>query len=464
MHTPTPSNILCDVVDARPVSRLQSELLALCVLVAVLDGFDTQIVGFLVTAMASTLNVTPQALAPVFAAGLFGLMLGALLLAPMADRLGRKKILVLSILLFGTFALLTAFVNSVPQLLVVRFLTGIGLGGAIPNLVALISEYSPRRYARSAVTLLFCGMPLGAMLAGLTVDQLLATWGWENLFLIGGALPLLVAGVVARRLPESVEFLSRKPGSRPALSAIIKRLAPDLAELPANLGGPRQQATASTSLSRLFTAGMWRRTLLLWLPYAMNLLILYFIMSWIPTLLVAAHAPLSMGIRAIILFSLGGVIGSVIQGWLMNRWGSVNVLTLEFMGYLAVVLALSQLPVSLYSLFPAMLALGILVQGAQAGLNALAAELYPQEIRSTGIGWALGVGRVGSITGPVCGGLMLAAGWVLTEILIAALIPGAIALTAITLLRLDPASKQPPTRSQSERALMRSKTCPPGIE
>ncbi|NAS97679.1 MFS transporter [Pseudomonas syringae pv. actinidifoliorum] len=449
MHTPAPTNLLCDVVDNRPVSRLLYEVIALCVLVALLDGFDTQIIGFLVTAISSTLGVTPQALAPVFAVGLFGLMLGALLLAPMADRLGRKKILVVSILLFGTFAALTALATSVPQLLVVRFLTGIGLGGAIPNLVALISEYSPRRYSRSAVTLLFCGMPLGAMLAGLTVDQLLHILGWQNLFLIGGALPLLVAGAVVWRLPESVEFLSRKPGNRDAVKAIIQRLAPELTELPASIARARPGVAASTSLSRLFTGGMWRRTLLLWLPYAMNLLILYFIMSWIPTVLVAAHAPLSLGIRAIILFSLGGVIGSVIQGAMMNRWGAANVLTTEFAGYLAIVLALSQLPVSLYSLFPAMLMLGVLVQGAQAGLNALAAELYPQEIRSTGVGWALGVGRVGSIAGPLFGGLMLAAGWVLTEILSAALIPGFIALAAMTLLRFEPSSKDHPAISSS---------------
>lgn len=449
MHTPIPNNLLCDVVDNRPVGRLQYEVIALCVLVAVLDGFDTQIIGFLVTAISSTLGVTPQALAPVFAVGLFGLMLGALLLAPMADRLGRKKILVVSILLFGTFAALTALATSVPQLLVLRFLTGIGLGGAIPNLVALISEYSPRRYSRSAVTLLFCGMPLGAMLAGLTVDQLLHTLGWQNLFLIGGALPLLVAGAVVWRLPESVEFLSRKPSNRDAVRAIIQRLAPGLTELPASITRARAEVAASTSLGRLFTGGMWRRTLLLWLPYAMNLLILYFIMSWIPTVLVAAHAPLSLGIRAIILFSLGGVIGSVIQGAMMNRWGAANVLTTEFAGYLAIVLALSQLPVSLYSLFPAMLMLGVLVQGAQAGLNALAAELYPQEIRSTGVGWALGVGRVGSIAGPLCGGLMLAAGWVLTDILSAALIPGFIALAAMTLLRLEPSSKAQPATSSS---------------
>lgn len=443
MHEPTTSNALADVIDGRPVSRLQIEVLVLCVLVAVLDGFDTQIVGFLVTAMSATLNVAPQAFAPVFAAGLFGLMLGALLLAPAADRLGRKKILVVSILLFGCFALLTAFVTSIEQLFVVRLITGIGLGSAIPNLVALTAEYSPRRYARSAVTLLFCGMPLGAMIAGLSVDQWLPTTGWQNLFLIGGALPLAVAGAVAWRLPESVEFLSRNARNTEELTSIIKRLAPDLHTLPSGLDSGRSVRKSNTSISRLFTSGVWRRTLLLWLPYAMNLLILYFIMSWIPTVLVASHAPLSTGIRAIILFSLGGVIGSVVQGWMMNRWGSINVLTSEFAGYVAIVLLLNLLPITLYSFLPAMLVLGILVQGAQAGLNALAAELYPQEIRSTGVGWALGVGRIGSICGPLCGGFMLAAGWALTDILGAALIPGLIALLAISLLRLDPSSKRP---------------------
>ncbi|MCF5722814.1 MFS transporter [Pseudomonas syringae] len=430
MQPASRSNVLGDVIDDRPMSRMQLEVIALCVLVAILDGFDTQIIGFLVSPIASSLGIAPSAFGPVFAAGLFGLMLGALGLAPLADKIGRKKVLLASILTFATCALLTAFVQDFEQLLVVRLLTGFGLGGAIPNLVALASEYSPRRYSRISVTLLFCGMPLGAMIAGTTTDQLLAVWGWRNLFLIGGVLPLVAAVAVLFRLPESVEFLTRNLRNRSKVERIIARLAPELTQLPTSLLTPRSQAMVKIPLSRLFADGMWRRTLLLWLPYSMNLLILYFIMSWVPTVLVAAHVPLNMGIKAIVLFSLGGVFGSILQGWLMNRLGAIRILMAEFSGYLLLVLLLSQMPISMAPFLTVMFALGILVQGAQAGLNALPAEIYPQEIRSTGVGWALGIGRIGSILGPVFGGLMLALCWTLQEMLTAALLPGLIALGA----------------------------------
>ena len=436
MHTESSSNILGAVIDQRPMSRMQLEVVALCTLVAVLDGFDTQIIGFLVSPIAGSQGVLPSAFGPVFAAGLLGLMLGALGLAPLADKVGRKKVLLGSILTFGVFSLLTAYVQSFEQLVMARLLTGLGLGGAIPNLVALASEYSPRRCSRISVTLLFCGMPLGAMIAGTTADQLLDAWGWRNLFLIGGALPLAVALLVLLRLPESMEFLTRKPANRAQVQGIIARLAPDLTQLPASLLNRRLSTLARIPMSRLFVAGMRRRTLLLWLPYSMNLLILYFIMSWVPTVLVAAHEPLSMGIQAIILFSLGGVLGSLAQGWLMNRLGAVWAQIGEFCGYLALVLLLSQMPVSMLSFLGVMFVLGVLVQGAQAGLNALAAEIYAQEIRSTGVGWALGVGRIGSILGPLLGGLMLAGGWSLQQMFIAALLPGLIALGATLVIAL----------------------------
>lgn len=442
MHTETNSNLLGEVIDHRPMSPMQLEVVALCTLVAVLDGFDTQIIGFLVSPIAGSLGASPAAFGSVFAAGLFGLMLGALGLAPLADKIGRKKVLLASILTFGVFSLLTAYVQSFEQLVIARLLTGLGLGGAIPNLVALASEYSPRRYARISVTLLFCGMPLGAMIAGTTADQLLEAWGWRNLFLIGGALPLVVALVVLLRLPESMEFLTRNPRNRAQIEGIVQRLAPGLARLPASLLARRLPTQARIPMSRLFVDGMWRRTLLLWLPYSMNLLILYFIMSWVPTVLVAANEPLSMGIQAIILFSLGGVLGSLAQGWVMNRLGAVRVLIAEFCGYLSLVLLLSQMPITLLSFLSVMLALGVLVQGAQAGLNALAAEIYAQEIRSTGVGWALGVGRIGSILGPVLGGLMLARDWSLQQMFIAALLPGLIALSATLVIRFAQVREQ----------------------
>lgn len=431
MHESNTTSVLGGVIDNRQIVAKQYEVLALCLLVAVLDGFDTQVVGFLVKPMADSLAIAPSAFGPVFAAVLFGLMVGALALAPLADCIGRKKVLIASVLTFGLFALLTAFVERYDELLLVRFLTGLGLGGAIPNLVALASEYMPRRASRSAVTLVFCGMPLGAMLAGLTTQQVLSLWSWHAIFIIGGVLPIFVALVIAIRLHESMEYLTRSPQRRSQLVRVLKGLFPAASTAAVTRLDTSPVKAERIPVSLLFSDGMWRRTLLMWLPYAMNLLILYSIMSWIPTVLATANAPLSFGILAITLFSLGGVIGSVVQGHAMNRFGTYQVLLGEFLCYMALVLSLSLLPVVLERFLLVMFILGISVQGAQAGLNAVAAEIYPQSIRSTGIGWALGIGRIGSIAGPLFGGLMLGLGWSLQQIFMAALLPGALAMGAV---------------------------------
>lgn len=339
------------------------------------------------------------------------------------------------------------------ELLLVRFLSGLGLGGAIPNLVALTSEYMPRRFSRSAVTLVFCGMPLGAMLAGLTAQQVLLFWDWRALFIIGGLLPIAVALIVGIRLPESLEYLARSPRNHSMLEHIVRRLFIGVGPLPEATFTTQRDKAERIPVKRLFSDGMWRRTILLWLPYAMNLLVLYSIMSWIPTVLASANAPLATGILAIILFSLGGVIGSVCQGQIMNRYGAAQVLFTEFCCYLALVLALSALPVALNIFLTVMFVLGIIVQGAQAGLNAVAAEIYPPSIRSTGVGWALGVGRIGSILGPVFGGLMPGLGWSLQQIFIAATVPGIVALGATLIILLGQVREAAPTNARRNPSL-----------
>jgi len=447
MHDTPAVSTLASVIDNREIGARQYEVLGLCLLVAVLDGFDTQLMGFLVKPMADSLAVPPSSFGPVFAAALFGLMVGAMALAPLADLIGRKRVLVLSVVTFGAFALLTAFVERYDDLVRVRFMTGLGLGGAIPNLVALAAEYMPRRSARTAVTLVFCGMPLGAVAAGLATQWLLGYWSWQVLFLVGGLLPLLTVVLIAVRLPESIEFLSRSPRRRPERDRVLGGLFPAVDPAGTEPSDTLPALQRRMPVGRLFQQGLWRRTLLLWLPYAMNLLILYSIMSWIPTVLATVAAPLSAGVLAIILFSLGGVLGSVLQGHAMNRYGAYPVLLGEFASYLVLVLLLSLLPVELDRFLPLMFALGVIVQGAQAGLNAVAVEIYPPAIRSTGVGWALGIGRIGSILGPLAGGLMLSHGWSPQQIFSAALVPGTLALSALlALLRAPPATPSNPAR------------------
>lgn len=449
MHDSPALSGLASVIDNREIGTRQYEVLGLCLLVAVLDGFDTQLMGFVVKPMADSLAVAPSSFGPVFAAALFGLMVGALALAPLADLVGRKRVLISSVVIFGAFALLTAFVERYDDLVRVRFMTGLGLGGAIPNLVALAAEYMPRRSARSAVTLIFCGMPLGAVAAGLATQWLLGHWNWQALFVMGGVLPLLTVGLIALRLPESIEFLTRSPQRQAERNRVLATLFPAVDPTGTNRPQVQPAPPRRMPVGQLFRQGLWRSTLLLWLPYAMNLLILYSIMSWIPTVLATVAAPLSAGVLAIVLFSLGGVVGSLLQGHAMNRYGAYPVLLAEFAAYLVLVLLMSVLPVELGRFLPMMFGLGILVQGAQAGLNAVAVEIYPPAVRSTGVGWALGIGRIGSILGPIAGGLMLGQGWSLQQIFLAALVPGALALGAVLALLLAPTAIRPPRAAES---------------
>ncbi|MFL9875850.1 MFS transporter [Paraburkholderia megapolitana] len=402
----------------------------LCISVAVLDGFDTQAIGFLAPAIARSLALPLPAFGSVFTAGLAGLMIGAITLGPLADRFGRKKMLVLATLAFGVFAFTTAFAHTLPQLLVMRFLTGLGLGGAMPNVVALASEFSPRRLARVCVTVLFCGMPAGAVVGGLVSAALLPRYGWHSVFYVGGALPVAVALAVAIWMPESVRYLTTLSSGRARARKIMFRIAPELAQRDIEfISGEIRHG--GVPLRHLFTEGRAARTILLWIPYFMNLLVLYFVISWLPAVMIRTGSSITVGIQAITAFSMGGVVGSLIQGRLMDRFGLIPVLFLEFLFYIGFVVVLATQPLGVAGILVATGLAGIAVQGAQAGLNSLAAEIYPTSMRGTGVGCALAVGRIGSILGPIAGSLMLAFNWNAQQIFLTGVIPGAIAAAAI---------------------------------
>lgn len=426
---------LSDVIDERSMSTLQITTVGLCMLVAVLDGFDTQTIGFLAPAISKTLGIALAQFGSVFTSGLVGLMIGAVTLGSFADRFGRKKMLVLSTFAFGACAFLTAFAHTLPQLLAIRFLTGIGLGGAMPNVVSLASEFSPRRHARVCVTLLFCGMPAGAVLGGIVSAALLSRYGWHAVFYIGGILPIAVALAVLAWMPESVKYLiAKRNGGNGDLRVrrTMLRIAPDLAAHNV-VFVDQERKYLGIPVRHLFTEGRASKTILLWIPYFMNLLVLYFVISWLPAVLVLSGHPVSMGIEAITAFSVGGIAGSLAQGRLMNRFGVAPVLLGEFAVFVALVVVLALLPLGNTLIIAATLGAGAAVQGAQAGLNSLAAEIYPTSMRATGVGWALGVGRIGSILGPAAGSLMLAYHWNAQHIFLAGVVPGCIAGLAIVL-------------------------------
>jgi len=424
-----------EVIDRRAISPFQYAVFILCGLVLVLDGFATQSIGFLAPSIADSIHVPVRTFGPAFASALIGLMVSSLCAGPIADRLGRKWPIVVSTVTFATFTIATAQASSLEQLVVIRFLTGLGLGGALPNAVALASEYAPTRVRRILVTVISCGMPLGALLGGLISAAMIPVWGWQSVFYAGGILPLLLALVLIRKLPESILFLGIRSATAVKAVAILSRIAPELGSDAIDYSSGRRAGLGRAPILALFLEGRAVGTILLWVPFFMNLLTIYFVVSWLPALLRQAAAPITTGIVAISLFSLGGIAGSLVQGKLMTRWGDYRILQAEFIVTVGLMAGLAY--AATWGAIMAMgLLLGCFIQGAQAGLNALSVRYYPTAMRATGVGWALGVGRLGSIVGPVLGGLLLAREWSPREILLAGGMPAVVAAIALLMSQL----------------------------
>ena len=272
----------------------------------------------------------------------------------------------------------------------------------MPNVVALTSEYTPKRLQPIFVSGLFAGMPLGALVASLLSAKMLPIWGWRSVFYVGGFLPLVIALLLIKLLPESVRFLAATGADPRKVARIMKRISPDLEGVEIRVPPPGPESKG-IPVKHLFTEGRASGTILLWIPFFMNLLLLYFFVNWLPGLLTTAGLPISAGVTAAGIFSLGGMTGSLIQGKLMKAFGAFATIFGEFS--LSVLLMLAMAYASSFALMmTATLVLGITIQGGQAGLNALSASYYPTAVRSTGVGWALGVGRVGSIVGPMLAG------------------------------------------------------------
>jgi AAHS family 4-hydroxybenzoate transporter-like MFS transporter len=410
---------VAEFIDQQPVGRFQIGLLLTCAAVLFLDGFDTQAIGYVAPVVAREWGLTKGALGPVFSAGLFGLMLGALLFGPLADRIGRKKIIVFSTLAFGIGSLVTAFVQDAHMLLAVRFLTGLGLGGAMPNAVAMTSEFSPRRRRATMVMIMFCGFSVGAALGGLIAAALIPHFGWRSVFIVGGAAPLLLAPILALRLPESVRFLALTGHAHARVADLLNLINPKAAFSPANRFVVHEPELTGLPVLHLFRAGRTLVTLLLWVVFFMSLLDLYFLSNWLPTVLNDLGASVSEAAAIGSMLQVGGVVGTFALGSIIDRF-SFRALALVYFVAVFAVGAIGQLGHSTVFVTMAIFAAGFCIVGGQIAANALAATYYPTSVRATGVGWALGIGRVGSIVGPLVGGALLTLKWSAASVFMAA--------------------------------------------
>jgi AAHS family 4-hydroxybenzoate transporter-like MFS transporter len=388
------------LLDAGRGSSYQRRLVALTALTIVFDGIDNQLMGVAIPTIMREWDVPRSAFAPVISLGYLGMMAGGAIAGLVGDRVGRRTALLGSLFVFGVMTMAVAAVESIAALGLLRFLTGLGLGGAIPNAAALSGEYVPLRQRPLAVTVTIVCVPLGATLAGLAAIPALPAIGWRLLFLIGGALPFIAALVLPWLMPESPRFLARFPHRRAELVATLRRMNCAVDE-EATFVDRADADVARASVGALFTPERRRDSIALWAAFFSCLLAVYLGFSWIPSMLSAAGFSSQMASTGIAAFNLGGVVGALAGGVSITRWGSrVSMLT---MAGLAVLSAAMMSVTPLSAAAPAtpiivMLAVtGALINGVQTTMYALAVHVYPAAIRATGAGSAVSFGRIGAV-------------------------------------------------------------------
>ena len=398
-----------ELIDNSPVKKLQVTVIGICCMLNILDGFDVLAIAFAAPPIADEWAIQPAALGLVFSAGLVGMALGAMFIAPLTDRIGRRAMILICIVAISVMMAVTGLSRSVPQLIAARALTGLGIGGMLASLTSMVAEYSPDRQRNLTIGLLQAGYPVGGTLGGLIAAWLLPEFGWRALFFGGAVMGALMIPIVALWLPESLVFLAQKQPAK-ALDR-INRILHGLEHAPLDALPPAPATETSGGVMALLTTARRNNTLRLWLAFMLNSLTVYFIFSWVPKIVVDAGLPLEQGILAGLMVNAGAVIGIPTLGYLSGTRG-LRPLILTF-------LLLGTGCVGLYGFVgqsvPLLLSVGFLigffVMGGFIGLYAVAARIYPTELRTTGIGWTIGVGRIGAIIGPYLGGVMIALQW-----------------------------------------------------
>ena len=411
-------------------NRTHLLIVSLCTTVAMFDGFDTQLIAYVAPLIVRDLQIPFSALGTIFGSSMVGLAIGALCLPVLADYFGRKLLILVATGLFAVLSLLTANAHSYEGLLLLRVLTGIGLGAALPNVVALVSEYSPAGM-RVLVNITLAGFAVGALLAGAVSAWLLPLYGWQSMFYVGGTLPLVSLVVLWIWLPESLPFLVLKSAPVERIAQVVRRLDPTWRLDAVPRFTVREPKMAGFTVVHLFRDGRTAMTVLLWIAQFMNLLILMFLLNWTPSLLREAGLSLQTAIWTTVGFSCGGLVGAIVVGRLMDRFKPFAVLALTLIATAGCIALVSHSIGSTWVLQAAVCLTGFGVAGCQNSLNTVSGMLYPTAIRSTGVGWSMGIGRMGSIVGPFLGGVLLAAHWDVPMIIMVQTVPALIAAICV---------------------------------
>jgi AAHS family 4-hydroxybenzoate transporter-like MFS transporter len=411
---------LADVLDSSPVGPTHLKVLILCMLVAIFDGFDVQSISFAAPLIGKEWGAPREAFGYIFSAGIVGMLVGLIIQGPCSDRLGRKPMILFALLTFGTLSLFTSAATSLTHLMILRFLTGIGMGAAVPNILALTREYAPAKARSLMIVCMNAGLPAGGLLGGIASSYLLQEHGWRSIFIVGGIGPLALAVAVVCLLPESIPFLAQRAARRPGVGGnkdlgramgLLNRLRNDNAALRVDAIDWSPPSHAKAGIAGVVAEGRGVGTILIWLVFTLNMVTYYFLVSWLPSILTGAGIAPHLAALSSAMTNLGAIIGGLLLGWVSDRSGLVRTLAINYVlsGIFFVLLSLS-LGGKLIIISLVCVVLGFTTGGAQLILNVLAANFYPTAVRSTGIGMAGIAGRIGAIAGPAVGSVLVAAG------------------------------------------------------
>ncbi len=428
-----PTTNISEIIDHGEISRQQFLIVGLCLLFNMIDGFDITAMAVTAYQIGEEMQLGDEQLGLVFSFSLAGMMLGAMFLASLSDVFGRRVIIIVSLSLVGLTVFLTAFIESLSLLITLRFLSGLGAGAMLASVATIAAEYSPEKYRAFCVTAVTAGYPLGATLTGLVANQIVPEFGWRSMFLLGGSLAILLSFIALWFIPESIQFLCNKkpPLALEKVNGVLAKLArPPLRELPV-IEPNHQSATADSQnilekMLSLLTPDLRSATLRLWLTVFLCICSLYFLMSWIPKLIINLDYPEAIANLAFTLFNLGSVLGIFCLGYLASLWRLSNliaVFTITASTMMCLFAAAASNASGQTALLVLIFVIGFTLSGGYTGLYAVAAKIYPISIRSTGVGWAIGLGRSGAVIGPGIAGYMIAAGFSVTANFITFAVP-----------------------------------------
>ncbi|MBL8264830.1 MFS transporter [Steroidobacter sp.] len=409
------------ILNRTPLGRYRWQVVLSCWLIAVLDGFDVQSMAFVAPVLAPLWQIPKAVMGQVLTAGVVGLLIGSLLAGRLCDRYGRRPVLLGAVLLVSAGSLLSSLAGDVTQLIVTRVLTGIGLGGVMVACLSLTAEYAPDSARASVVIAMYVGFPIGGSLAGLLAAPLIQQFGWQAVFVVGGIAPLVLIAILWRFIPESLRFSALAGAAPERIGAIVSRIAPEYSYQPGDRFIVEQAPEARASLAQLFANGRSLGTVLFWFICFANLLVLYLLINWLPSILKQAAASQAAANLAAVMFNVGGILGAVALGRAADKLGAVRTLTAAY--FLAAITVWLLARSGGGSVLAVIALAGAGVMGAQFCVTAVVTAFYPTEIRSTGVGAALGFGRVGSLAGPLLGGWALGTGMPPAQIFVLLAIP-----------------------------------------